>query len=176
MPSMMSCDRKRKPTCGDSGSKALWAAVIVAVAILVAALVTCICMRRFHLSACCECNAPCSAVSTTAKVEDDSTVTLALPGGVGITKIYASVLQDPCRPIDSGHIGIGTTEGDCYFAHYFPKDPCAAAGCFETALVQPLVVGSEGGVLTFSVAGGLCLTAAKVLEVTVVYCPVQCAE
>lgn len=176
MSSTMSCDRKRRPPCGDSDSKVLWAAAIVAVAILVAALVACVCIRKHGFSACLECKALCPAVSDTAKMEDASCVTLTLPGGVGITKIYACVLQDPCKPIDSGHISIGASEDDCYFAHCFPKDPCASEGNFETTLVHPLIVGPEGGVVVFTVANGLCPTSAKVLEVTVVYCPVPCAE
>lgn len=171
MSSTTSCDRRKKPTCDNSS--VLWAAIVVAVAILVGALVLCLCVRHLDRAACVV-NPLCTAVSKTESEPNSAVVTLSLPGGARITKIYASLIQNTKCPVNNGNIAILTPEQTPSFSHAFVIDPCAVGGSYETTLVQPLCVGAEGGNVVFSVARGLDLAKAEYLQVTAVYCPGDC--
>lgn len=114
----------------------------------------------------------CAAQSVTDSKPDVTTLSVDIPPNVGITKIYASITQNPGMPIDGGSIVI--LEGTATFAFAFDKDPQATRGKYETTLVQPLCIGPEGAVILLSSSNSGVLVPAAALVLTVVYCPDYC--
>ena len=115
----------------------------------------------------------CTTLFVTYFNEYSAIVTELVPANSKITKIYASMQQDDLLPIDGGRIEISNQGGlgDTIFAHSFGKDPNIGSGGYETTLVQPLYVGPEDVEVRFVTFIGEAAQAAKLLEITVVYCP-----
>ena len=129
-----------------------------------------LCRIKGRCSDCNRCLCPAQSKAVTKAPEDF--ISFELPPNAGITKIYASLVQNPAAPIDGVEILIiGPLELE--FAHWFSKDPLARVGSFETTLVQPLCIGEEGATLLYTTLNQVDAT---ILSITVVYCPDYCAE
>lgn len=161
-----------KKVCKSSILALLASVVLIACIICIIILVICTALEGDG-SDCSRCLCPAQTIAETDAPGDF--ISFDIPPNAGITKIYASLVQNPDNPIEGVEIFIlsPTSPTGIAYAHWFSKDPLARVGSFETTLVQPLCIGEEGATLLYSTLGQVDAT---ILHITVVYCPDYCMQ
>lgn len=106
-----------------------------------------------------------------------NSLTVDIPPGAAITKIYASMKQSSDALINNAFISINdNVTNDELFTIAINKDPNDVVGLFETTLVQPLCIGVNGARITILPLNLNTSVVAESLDITVIYCPDYCTE
>lgn len=106
-----------------------------------------------------------------------NSLTVDIPPGAAITKIYASMKQSTDAPINNAFISINdNVTNDELFTIAINKNPNDVVGLFETTLVQPFCIGENGAKITILPLNLNTSVVAESLDITVIYCPDYCTE